>query len=289
MSRTIRTAGGLRLHVEEHGPSGATPVVMLHGITMSHRSWDWAVSAFGAGHRIVRPDARGHGLSDRAPGCYLLDGYVRDAIEVVEQVVGGPCVLVGHSLGGVTAAAVAQQRPDLVSSLLLEDPALGLARPVDGAPAGPLIDTFHIVRRGTPALQEQGVTEPDLARRLAGVPTPFDIPAGERYSVDALDGWAHGQLHLDVAVLDPVLDPPPDNLGAEFVIDRGIDVPTLVLAADLRSPDRVTSRGDEQRLVAASDDLQWIRVPGGGHNLHDEKDHRRTVRDHLARVLADSN
>lgn len=280
----IDRPGQPTLHVAVDGPDDAPAVVLLHGVTQSHRSWDWVVPEIGATHRVVRPDARGHGRSDRAPGHYDLFAYADDTAAVIEEV-GGPVVLVGHSLGGVVAAAVAQRRPELVRALLLEDPALLLARPVDGPPTGPMIDAFRALVRLVPRLRDEGTTEQELARRLAGTPTPFGVTAGERYTVDGLSAWAHGQLHLDETALEPLVDPPPDHLGAAFDIDEGLAQPTVVVAADLASPDRVTSRSDERRLTASSRDLTWLREPGAGHFVHDEQDHRPAVAAALRELL----
>lgn len=77
-------------------------------------------------HSVLRLDFRGHGDSDRAPGAYGMPEYVSDAVAVCEQLAQRPCVVVGHSLGGATAAALAQQRPDLVRAVVLEDAPLFL-------------------------------------------------------------------------------------------------------------------------------------------------------------------
>ena len=70
-----------------------------------------------------RLDFRGHGQSDRAPGHYLLDGFASDAEAVLDQVVGGPAVDRRPLARRVTAAYVAQRRPDLVTALFLGGPA----------------------------------------------------------------------------------------------------------------------------------------------------------------------
>ncbi len=273
----------MRVHAVVDGAGGGPTVLLVHGVCLSHRSWDPLVAPLVAdGCRVVRVDLRGHGRSDRVPGGYDLAGYVAD-VEAVLDHLDGRVVLVGHSLGGVTAAAVAQRRPDRVARLVLEDPALLLARPAETAPTGPLIDMFRLIRAGAPALQASGVDETRLAERLAATRTPFGVTAGERYLDDAMAAWADGQLHLDVDVLDPIIDPPGAHLGPAFDIDAPIPVPTHVVAADITAPNRVTSREDERRLLAASPQAVFDRAAGGGHNLHDEPAGRQQV---LAAVRA---
>src|SRR6478735_4839460 len=122
----MRIAGeGLSLHVAEDGDPAAPPVLLLHGIIGSRSTWGWLVPELAERFRVLRLDFRGHGHSDRAPGRYTADGYVADAIAALEQAAGRPCVVVGHSLGGATAAAITQRRADLLIGAVLEDPPLG--------------------------------------------------------------------------------------------------------------------------------------------------------------------
>src|SRR3954469_10554661 len=123
---TVHVAcGDLSLHVAEDGDPTSPPVLLLHGIIGSRSTWGWLVPDLGERFRVLRLDFRGHGRSDRAPGQYTADGYVADAVAALEQAAGRPCVLVGHSLGGATAGAIAQRRPELLSGVVLVDPPLG--------------------------------------------------------------------------------------------------------------------------------------------------------------------
>ena len=138
---------------------------MLHGITMSGRTWEWVVADLADRYRVIRLDFRGHGRSDRAPGAYQPADYLSDAVATIEQVAGGPCFVVGHSLGGMTAAALTQQRPDLVRGAVLEDPPLGSpARTLDD---NSLLDGFALMRESVPRLQGSG-NPPGGARRDPG-------------------------------------------------------------------------------------------------------------------------
>lgn len=279
--------GEVELHVAVDGEGDRT-IVLLHGITLSSATWDWLVpDLVDRGLRVVRPDARGHGRSDRAPGAYELDDYVGDAIAVLEAVADGPVALVGHSLGGVTAAAVAQQRPYLVDRFLLEDPALLLADELadEGPAQGPLMDTFRLLRKGLPHVQSRGIAPEAYADQLAKVPTPFGVPAGERYHDDTMLAWARSQLHLDVRVLDPVLEPSAGRPVGAFDLSEPLKMAGVVLGADMASPDRVTSRRDEELLVANGARVDFVRVKGAGHNLHDEHGGRAVFRQHLDWLL----
>src|SRR5204863_3091145 len=114
------TSSDPTLHVTEDGPGQGPPVVLLHGITSSGATWDWLVPQLADRYRLLRLDFRGHGRSGRQEAPYDYAGYVADAVAVCEQAAGQPAVVIGHSLGGGAAAALAQQRPDLVRAVVLE-------------------------------------------------------------------------------------------------------------------------------------------------------------------------
>ncbi len=270
---------GTRINVEVDGPADAPPIVVLHGVILSSASWAWLVPLLADRYRVLRVDLRGHGASGRAPGAYDLAGFVSDARAVIEQAADGRAFVVGHSLGGVTAAALAQQSPSLVSGLVLEDPALVVCLPVEAdepPPSGPLIEMFRLVRSQMPRAQASGMAPVDLARMLRSAPTPFGVPVSERYHDDVPDGWAQSQLAFDVVVLDRFIEPPGENLGEGLDLDRPFGVPTTVLAADLTAPNRVISRRLAERIQRADPTLRFERLPGAGHNMHDERASRDT-------------
>lgn len=283
----------IELNLVVDGPRDASPVLMLHGITMSAATWDFVIPTLSEDYRVFRLDFRGHGDSDRAPGHYGMGSYVADAVAAVEQGVGAPCVVVGHSLGGVTAAALAQQRPDLVRAVLLEDPAIFGADVVDSDAATPsdaladnsLLDVFRLIYTSTPKLQEAGVSTDDLAVLLAASPSPSGPPAGDVYFDDTFVAWAASQLKLDVEVLAPIIDPtamdPTVFLSGAFDITRPIEVPGVALAGDPAKPDTVLRPAAIDALGGTSPDVKVETMAGVGHMIHDD----RTSRDRFVSVL----
>ncbi|WP_083914314.1 alpha/beta fold hydrolase [Ilumatobacter nonamiensis] len=106
--------GSIELNVTEDGSPSSPPLLLMHGITSSAGTWNALVPELAERFRVLRLDFRGHGDSDRAPDDYSSSGYVSDAVAVLEQVAGQPAIVMGHSLGGATTAAVAQRHPELV-------------------------------------------------------------------------------------------------------------------------------------------------------------------------------
>lgn len=268
--------GDLALHVAVDGPDDAPPVVVLHGITASTATWNWLVPLLAPTHRVLRLDFRGHGGSGRAPGQYDSAGYVSDAVAVCEQVAGRPAIVIGHSLGGVTALGLAQSRPDLVVGLALEDPPMGVPRTLEG---NSLLDAFKMMRETVPMLQQSGMDAAALSAVLAAAPGVSGAPMGESLQPDAVLAMAEALLHLDASVLDAVVSGGPP-MSWVFDVNRPIGVPTLLLAADPTMPDCVCRPDDIALAQAASgDQLRVHTVTGCGHLVHDSNQFRQVLAD----------
>lgn len=116
----MRTFDGLRLDVRTYGPADARVAVLLaHCWTLNQADWHYQVRdlqrEFGHGIRIVTWDHRGHGASDPSPrpAC-TLENLARDMSDVIDAYAPhGNLVLAGHSIGGMTLMALAEQRPEV--------------------------------------------------------------------------------------------------------------------------------------------------------------------------------
>src|SRR5690606_18843305 len=98
------------------------PLVLLHGRTGLVETWRGVAQALADRWHVIAFEQRGHGESQwAAPGRYQLGDFVSDYEAFVDQVVGGPHHLLGHSNGSCTALIYAGRHPDLVRALILED------------------------------------------------------------------------------------------------------------------------------------------------------------------------
>lgn len=108
------------LHIRRTGTSGR-PVVLLHPLALSGAVWDPVAEFLGTRHRVLALDARGHGESTWDGAEFTVDDMAADAAAVIEDFGAGPADVIGLSMGGSTALALAAGRPDLVHRLVLAD------------------------------------------------------------------------------------------------------------------------------------------------------------------------
>lgn len=114
---------GVRIHAHHLPNKGKPALVALHGLTDDGLCWLRLARALRDDFDIVMPDARGHGLSDTPAHGYTAKDHAGDAAAVIRAMGLGPCIVIGHSMGGAEAAQLAADYPELVRALILEDPA----------------------------------------------------------------------------------------------------------------------------------------------------------------------
>lgn len=112
---------GVDLHYVRTGGS-KPPLVLLHGLTANGACWSPLARALEDRFDVVMPDARAHGNSSAPLNGYRYDDHAMDAIALIQQLcLNAPAVL-GHSMGGMTAAVVASRMAQDIRSVILVDP-----------------------------------------------------------------------------------------------------------------------------------------------------------------------
>jgi pimeloyl-ACP methyl ester carboxylesterase len=101
---------GVRLAGVDFGGDGP-PALLLHGLAGYAGEWAETAGWLSERARVVALDARGQGSSERFPADVSRAGHVADAAFAVERLGLGPVVVVGQSLGGLTALLLAAERP----------------------------------------------------------------------------------------------------------------------------------------------------------------------------------
>ncbi len=111
---------GVRLGFTEAG-AGDPPIVLIHGMACDRSHLQPQLHHLSRRHRVVAVDLRGHGASDKPSGTYTTDVFGDDLCALFDRLDLDRPVLVGHSLGGSIALALAARRPEAVGALVLLD------------------------------------------------------------------------------------------------------------------------------------------------------------------------
>jgi len=125
-------ANSLQFHYIRTGHGEQPPLLLLHGLTDAGRYWSRTAAALEDRFDVVMLDQRGHGQSSRSADGYSAEEMAADAAGVIQALGIAPVAVLGHSMGGSVAIALAATYPDLVTRVLLLYPALVLG-PVDAA------------------------------------------------------------------------------------------------------------------------------------------------------------
>jgi 3-oxoadipate enol-lactonase len=114
---------GVVIHHAVRGRADGPTVVFSNSLGTDFRIWDHVLPALERDFRIVLYDKRGHGLSEATPQPYRLEDHVGDLEALLAHLGVKRTAVVGLSVGGLIAQALAARQPDLVSSLVLCDTA----------------------------------------------------------------------------------------------------------------------------------------------------------------------
>ena len=239
------------MHWSGRTDPAAPTLVLLHGLTDSGECWPDAVGRWQGTYRIAAPDARGHGAAPRYTADQLaadsIELMYRDTVDLVSEISGGgarPVLLVGHSMGGGMAAAVAARHPELVRAAVLEDPAW--------------IDQVSWEERHESAAERVATCRQfrdDFATAMAlGKAENAGWPEAE------LEPWGRAKADSDLGFLATglaFLDTPWTAIAA------GITVPILVVTGT----DDVILGPQVRRAIEAlgNDHLEVAVVDGAGH------------------------
>ena len=279
-TRVVLADDGVPLHVEEVGPSDAPlTVVLCHGYTQEMAVWHYQRKAFATDPsvRCVYWDQRSHGRSGRSPTEHsTIDWLGRDLRAVLEATAPeGPVVLVGHSMGGMTVMALADQHPELfgprVTGVALVGTSTGrLAELTFGLPAV----LTPVTRRALPWLTRGMQRRPGVferGRRL-GTDLAFLIARREAFgkgdvSPALVEFVERMTASTSIDVIAEFYDTftEHDKLHALEVL-RGVSTLVLVGSDDLITP------ADHSRVIAeALPTAQLVVLEGAGHMVQLER------------------
>ena len=233
-------SNGIRVNVEEQG-DGEPTLVFLHYWGGSSRTWRHVTSGLKNAHRTIAIDHRGWGESDAPATGYAIADLADDAAGVIRALDLRSYVLVGHSMGGKVAQAIASRRPAGLAGLVL----------VASAPPTPLALPEQARRMMAGAYDSRASVEATIDQVLTATTlTPTDR---EQVIADSLRGSPQAKRAW------------PTSMSQENIEDMvaAIDVPVMVIAGE---GDRVdTLEAQRTELVPRIPGAVLHVVPRTGH------------------------
>jgi len=239
-------SGGVRLRLHRGGSGPA--LVFVHGLTDHGLDWSRLMRACAASHTVVCYDSRGHGQSDDSPTDYHLETLADDLLGLVDALALERPVVIGHSMGGSTAAVAAARAPGRFGGVVLEDPVWGSSRatPDDLAALMPAWAEQVVRRRAQ-----------DRATLLAEV-----LAESPEWDAEDHQLWIDSKQAVRPAALGVL-----PSFARDWLADaRSITAPLLVLTGE---PERgaIVDLAAGQALLAARPATTVARFAGTGHQV----------------------
>lgn len=240
----------LRFHFSEWGEPGAPQILLLHGGNQSAHSWDLVSLHLSDRFHVFALDQRGHGDSEWSPEQdYSIDAKAADAIAFIEdQGLTNP-IVIGHSMGGRIALAMAVQNPGFARALVVVD--VGPEISTEGAQ---VIHNFVVHNVEFDDLDEfvERVAEYDKFRSREHIERTVKYNMLRRADGKYISKVDHRRVPVS---------------SSDLTLDdvSTIDFPTLIVRgadSNILEPDAA------RRFVDRLPNGQLVTVPDAGHNVH---------------------
>ncbi|MEV6863424.1 alpha/beta hydrolase [Streptosporangium subroseum] len=208
------------IYVCQDGPRDAPALLLIHGSASSTRSWDMLVPMLTKSHRVIRIDLLGHGRSAKPVGpSYAIPDQARRAGAALDRLGVEHAIVAGHSSGsGAAATALAEQRPDLVTALVLIN-------------TGPSLDAF-------------------IAPQSAAISPSQWPPTDKQIRQFASTGFSRAGYQIPQELLNEVRAMTYHTLTTTM---RG----TSDYLEQQALPDRLTALGKPLLVIFGEDDRRW--------------------------------
>ena len=246
----ITTSEGVKLHVTVWEADAGTykeparDVLLLHGWPNAGSVWRPLAEALllAENFRLVAPDFRGYGQSDKIENGYTCGQFARDAQAVAEQMGLQNYVLVGHSMGGKIAQVIASAQPTGLVALVLVTPGLL-------GPAPPVPDMAARTAMFGDTNQVQSLVSGWASRPVPGKAAELIAEEAAQISRNAWDGWLL-------------------TMRGEDESGMPLSLPTLIIGG---GKDTQRTAADLQTLASQIAGSQLVFLPGSGHLPHLEE------------------
>jgi len=233
---------GISIHYTRTGGS-KPPLIVLHGLAANGACWAEVAHAIEADYDVIMPDARAHGKSSVPDHGYRYEDLANDVAGLIKALRLSLPILIGHSMGGMTAAVVAGAEPALLRCLVLADPTF----------LNPKVQ--REVRDSDVADQHRRALNMPLDRLVAEARTRHP-----HRSWDTIERLARARLQASMAAFDVLTPPNPDYMQ----VVSAVEIPSLLV---IGGPAGVVSPEVAADLQRLNPRLQVEQIPEAGHGL----------------------
>ncbi|MFZ3554442.1 alpha/beta fold hydrolase [Streptomyces sp. BH055] len=238
----------------DEGTGTGRPLVLLHGGFLDHHMWDDQIPHLAPDHRVIAPDARGHGRSPNAAGPFR---HTDDLAALLRHLDLGPAILVGVSMGGGIAIDTALEHPKLVAGVVTSG--AGTSEPYFTDPW----------TTGTWTTWQSAMAAGDVAAAIEAFTT---FASGPHRTLDDLDPRVVERLRaMTWSTMSKHTAEEPDwSVPVEDTWARAAEltIPVRAINGALDSPDHT---GMAERLTGSVADGRAVSVPRTAHypNMED--------------------
>lgn len=239
---------GINIHYTRTG-GGKPTLVLLHGLAANGACWTGLARILEKEYDIIMPDARGHGKSSVPDYGYRYEDHANDVIALINSLRLPHPVLLGHSMGGMTAAIVANRIQNQLRGLILADPTFLNTR----------------VQREVRDSDVCGQHLQILGKSLEDLMAELQSRHPTR-SLDTIRQIARARLQTSMAAFDVLTPPNPDYKQ----LVSAINIPSLLIFGDKG----VVSSDVAKELQRLNAGFQVKQIPEVGHGLHYDQPER---------------
>jgi pimeloyl-ACP methyl ester carboxylesterase len=244
--QAIRRAGAqvrtVRLPVVESGDPDGTPVVFLHGLSDSWRSFEPVLAHLPSSLRMLAVTMRGHGDAPKPEEGYGVKQLAADVVAVLDRLGVERAIVAGHSMGSIVAIRLALDAPERVAGLVL----------MGARPSFADLDELYAAME-----RFEDPVDPAFVREFQESTVARPALPG------VIDTAVEESLKLPARVWQALIGP---TLSVDHTAELGrIAAPTLVAWGDR---DEIAGAVDQDVLGEAIPDARLVVYRGGGHAFH---------------------
>lgn len=233
---------GITMHYLRAG-GGKPPLVLLHGLMTSGACWTPVARKLEDEYDVFMPDARGHGNSSAPERGYCYHTLATDVLSFIDTLRLDSAVLLGHSMGGMTAAVVASQNPKWLKGLVLIDP------------------TFLTPERQHEVYKSDVIAQHQLILNRSKKDFLDEIRLRNSHrSPELIELMVEARLQTSMDAFEVLTPPNPDYIQ----LISSVDIPSLLIIGGVRA---VVSPVMAEELARLNQRLEVVQIEEAGHGI----------------------